>query len=232
MRQNSGGNRQSGNIFFIILIAVMLFAALSFTFSRGIQQGGENVSRRQAELIAGDILNYAQRVERGVQRILSNRISENALSFENNFVAGYAHGGCTEDACRVFAPSGGGVAWQDAPTNANNGEPYVFVTNRVGSDDGTTRQIGTAERDLVILLPVKPSICAEINQKANGLETWESSGSPNISVLFTGSFTTALGTRIANGNSTEQPRTGCFCDGSSPCTDVMPHFFYSVILER
>jgi type II secretory pathway pseudopilin PulG len=224
----------TGNVFFVILIAVMLFAALTFTFTRGIQQGGNTVSQRQAELIASDMMTYAQRVERGVQKVLGERISENVLSFENSFVSGYSNPSCTVDSCRVFAPQGGGVAWQSPPANANTvATPYVYVTNRVGSADGTTRQIGTAARDLVILTPVSRTICEAINKKANQLDFWESTGAHNDSTLFTGNYESAAGTVIANGNADEQPRTGCFCDsGGGTCSDTTPYYFYSVIYER
>ena len=223
---------QSGNVFFIILIAVMLFAALSFTFSKGLRQGGESIGRRQAELAASDIMTYAQKVDRGVQLILSRRISENELSFENDSVTGYANADCADDRCKIFNPQGGGVTWQNPPARVNNGEPFLFVTNRVGSVTDGIKQVGTTERDLVIMLPVKPIVCDMINKRTGVAETWESTGSPNVSTPFAGNFTTAPGTRIANGDSPEQPSTGCFCDGTDPCSSTDPHYFYSVILQR
>lgn len=224
--------RESGNIFFIILIAVVLFSALAFTFSRGIQKGGESISQRRADLAASDILSYAQRVERGVQRIIGERIPEKMISFENDNFFGYANPDCTDDSCRVFKPAGGGVSWQNPPADVNNGEPYTFVKNRVGSDDGTTRQIGTDAIDLVILLPVKPAICDAINKKANGLATWESTGNLNAGALFDGDLSDAVTMQIANGDEDNQPTTGCVCDGADPCTSAVPHYFYSVILAR
>jgi hypothetical protein len=227
-------NRDSGNVFFVILIAVMLFAALTFTFTRGIQQGGNTVSQRKAELIASDLLTYAQRVERGVLKVLGERVGETSLSFENNFISGYANPNCTVDACRVFATRGGGVGWQNPPGETNSsGAPYVFAPNRVGSADGTTRQIGTNARDLVIIVPVQKTICEAINKKVGQLELWESTGNHNDSVFFTGDYSAAAGTNIANGNDPDiQPRTGCFCDSAGACSDTTPYYFYSVIYER
>lgn len=236
MPQNKGPQMtkigQAGNVFFIILIAVMLFAALAFTFSKGIQQGGQTISQRQAEIASSDILNYAQRVERGVQTILADRVSENDLSFDNHFISGYANTDCVTNACKVFETGGGGVTWQKPPPKANNGEPYAIATNRVGSVDGTTKQVGTTALDLVIILPVKPLVCDTINRQTNGFTTWESSVSLNDSTLFDGDYATPAGARISRGNETAQPTTGCFCIGSSPCETADPHYFYSVIYER
>lgn len=223
---------QAGNVFFIILIAVMLFAALAFTFSKGIQQGGQTISQRQAEIATSDILNYAQRVERGVQTILADRVSENDLSFDNQFISGYTNTDCVTSSCKVFATGGGGVTWQKPPPKANNGEPYVIAANRVGSVDGTTKQVGTTALDLVIILPVKPLVCDTINRQTNGFATWESSATLNDTTLFDGDYTIPAGARISRGNDMAQPTTGCFCIGSMACETTDPHYFYSVIYER
>lgn len=223
---------QSGNVFFIILIGIVMFAALMFTFSRSARQGTESLGSREAELAASDIISYGQRVERGVQRILSKGISESDISFANDIVTGYDNLSCTTEGCLVFSPSGGGVAWANPPDNVNAGEPYFFGTNRVGSFDGTTKQIGTTERDLVIILPVKPEVCTVINNVANKFTTWESGGSPNVTTKFQGNYTTGAGTMIARGNETEQPSTGCFCEGTDPCAASDPHYFYKVLVQR
>ena len=36
-------SNQSGNVFFIILIGIVMFAALMFTFSRGVRQSTEGI---------------------------------------------------------------------------------------------------------------------------------------------------------------------------------------------
>lgn len=65
----SKANTQSGNVFVIILVAVTLFAALMFTFSRTGSQDTGNLTKQQAKIIAQEILNYAQLVEGAVNRV-------------------------------------------------------------------------------------------------------------------------------------------------------------------
>lgn len=209
-----------------------MFAALMFTFSRGARQGTESLGNREAELAASDIISYAQRVERGVQKILSRRISESDISFYNDVEAGYDNLSCTVDNCLVFHPAGGGLTWVAPPDNANTGQPYFFGPDRVGSVDGTTKQIGTIARDLVMILPVKPEICTVINNMVNKFDTWESGGSPNVTTKFTGDYNAAAGTMIARGNLDDQPVTGCFCEGTDPCAYEDPHYFYQVLIQR
>lgn len=73
---------QSGNVFALILLAVILFAALIFVFSRGFDTGATRMTSANARTYATDTIVYAQSVERAVQRILQNGVSESDISFE------------------------------------------------------------------------------------------------------------------------------------------------------
>lgn len=225
-------NPQAGNVFFIILIGIVMFAALMFTFSRSARQSTESLGSRETELAISEMLNYSQKIERGIQRILGRSISEADISFENDVDAIYANGNCSDDRCKVFSPDGGAVRRQEPPPGINAGQPYFFAPNRVGSFDNTTKQIGTSARDLVLITPVTFETCNIINSMTNKLTVWESNGSHNATVPFTGNYESAPGTVIANGNSTNQPLSGCFCDGTAPCDASDNSFFYSVILVR
>lgn len=223
---------ERGNVFFIIMIGIVMFAALMFTFSRGGRQGTESLGNREAELAASEILSYAQKVQRGVERIKARNISEEDISFENDVDTVYTNPNCTNNTCLVFHPEGGAVRRQNPPAGINNGEPYFFAPNRVGSFDNTTKQIGTDERDLVIILPVQEVVCDSINAMTSKITAWESNGQHNSTVPFIGDYEAYPGTVISNGNSTNQPVTGCFCHGTAPCDSSDELYFYSVILTR
>ena len=234
MRRNSASGT-SGNVFFLILISISLFATLMFTFSRGVQLGGERVSSRKAELVATDVMAQAQKIERAIQYLLSRDISENDISFEHSSDVTYVNPNCSTSSCLVFHINGGGISWADAPVGANQaGGTYFFAPNRVGTQDGTTEQIGTSSRDLTILLRVTPQICSIINEKnGNITSNWAAAGTPpNISTPFTGNFADGGASMIARANFTGQQRTGCFCIGTAPCDSSEPHYFYSVLIER
>lgn len=233
-------NNESGNAFFMILMAIVLFAALAFTFSRGMQQGGENISNRQAELAASDILSFAQKMERGVQSILARGLSESDLSFDSDADPAYDNTKCSDNPAnddylrceqgKVFGPNGARLSWQAPPQGVNNGENYFFGTNQVGP---VTESADPKSRDLVLLLPVKPRICAEINSQTTRTDTWRSAGTLNNSVKFTGDYTAPAGTRIDWPDVEPEKRpAGCFCTGSSPCATSDPHYFYYVLYAR
>lgn len=226
-------SNQSGNVFLMILIGIVLFAALMFTFSRGMRQGTESMGGREAELAASDIVAQSQKIQRGVERILSKGISESDISFVNNVDTNYTNLACSDDKCQVFNPAGGAVLWKNPPADVNSGELYFFGPNRVGTTDGTTKDIGTSARDLVMLLPVKPQVCDAINAMTNKFTTWVSSGSQNTTIRFTGNYTVGGATVISRENEPVQPTTGCFCDGAgATCLSTDPHFFFSVLYAR
>lgn len=226
--------QQSGNVFLIILVGIAMFAALMFTFSRGVRQGTESMGGREAELAASDIVAYGQQVQRGIERMIARGISEEDISFANNIDTNYGVAACTNgNTCLVFDPAGGSVVWKAPPSNVNSGETYFYGPNRVGSTDGTTKDIGTSERDLVMLLPVNAEVCDAINAITNKHQTWVSAGNHNATIRFISSYDLAPGTVISRDNETDQPTTGCFCDGAgATCDSTDPHFFYNVLLAR
>lgn len=217
----------------MILMAVMLFAALAFTFSKGIQQGGENISNRKASLAASDIIAYGQKVSRAVEAVIAKGNSEADISFENDAEAGYENAACDPvKKCRIFMPDGAGLTWQNAPSDANNNEPYFFGVNQVGLVGET---LDTAQRDLVMMLPVKMSVCTLINQMTSRSATWVTSGTLNTSTKFTGDYSLPLNSRISWSSTADEPDArpaGCFCTGSAPCDSSDPHYFYYVLHSR
>lgn len=224
---------ESGNAFFMILMAVMLFAALAFTFSKGIQQGGENISNRKASLAASDIIAYGQKVSRAVEAVIAKGNSESDISFENDTEAGYENAACDPvKKCRIFMADGAGLTWQRAPSDANNNEPYFFGVNQVGLVGET---LGAAQRDLVMMLPVKMNVCTLINQMTTRSVTWLTSGTLNNSTKFTGDYSLPLNSRISWPSTADEPDArpaGCFCTGSAPCDSNDTHYFYYVLHSR
>ena len=97
---------QSGNVLFIILIAVALFAALSYAISKSRIGGKTSTDAEKAQLSQGVIDNYEAAVNAAVLR----------LKFRGCTTIDYktpTEWGAEDHKCQVFHPQGGGVAWQD-----------------------------------------------------------------------------------------------------------------------
>ncbi len=121
-------NSQSGNVFFIVLLGVVLFAALVFVVSRSMRsEATAGMSKRQSELAAVDILSYGQKLEHAVGKLLQRGVSENDIDFTNIPVAGYDHVPPGTAEKMVFQISGGGVSWQSPVTGVNDGSEWLLI---------------------------------------------------------------------------------------------------------
>jgi hypothetical protein len=115
---------QSGNALFLILIAVALFAALSYAVTVS-GRGGGTVSKETAQLEAAAISSYLGEIRNAVTRLrLTGGCTDAQINFEGS---GYTdgptgpYGGTvmiannsnpsspTNDSCDVFHKNGGGV---------------------------------------------------------------------------------------------------------------------------
>jgi len=112
---------QRGNAVILILIGVVLFGALAYTFMRGAKQGQGNMSAQQAKITAQKILDYAQTTERAVTKVMGKGCSETQISFEDaTYNAPYMVNGATpsDGSCKIFHANGGGITYQNYATPA------------------------------------------------------------------------------------------------------------------
>ncbi len=233
MKQNNS-TPESGNAFFIVMIGVILFAALMFTFSRGARQGGGNLSEKQAGIFASDILNYTQRVERGLARVYSKGFSENDISFENNIsAANYANANCGAglNRCKVFLPAGGGATYKPLESSWSLSQTdWVFTgANGVfglGQDCAASR----CSELIMMIEDVPMSLCIAINEQVN-LTSGGAAPPTDANVnpaIFTSTFAYAATDDIGDEDVTlNGVRTGCFLETGSG-----DYYFYHTLLER
>lgn len=230
-QHNKHINSESGNAFFIVMVGVVLFGALMFTFSRGARQGGDNLTEKQAGIAASDIITYAQKVERGVQRVYGRGYSENSISFVNSFYSGHENAACTDPRCEVFSSRGGGVGFKrlegDWSLSATN---WIYNGNNQVMGIGRDCNNASCVELLMLLEDVPLSLCTAINEQI-GLT------SNNVpppadgdidTVLFTSTFSYNATNDLGDGaTELDGVRTGCFLDNASG-----DYYFYHVLLER
>jgi hypothetical protein len=227
-RSNAARTNESGSVFVYVLVAVALFGALMFAFSRSAREGGSNMSDRQTQLAAADVTGFAQQLERAVSRIMQHDMSENQLSFDNSHVAGYANAGdCGADACKVFKPNGGGADWENPDPQALDSAGDWVITG----GDAVPGVGDDATADLLLLLPgVKKELCVKIN---DNLKVTNPSGMPPVDAdgidqtLFTGAFPSPTTAVIADAAQLNGVHAGCFKDNASG-----KYVFFDVLIER
>lgn len=164
-------NRESGNVLFLILVAVALFAALSYAVSSSTRSGSSNGGQQEdTEIIASSILQYASGMAMAIDKMrLSKGCSESDISFETPLLSyDHTHTPPAVDKCKVFHPSGGGYTYQEninwynvASYNTGYKSWATFITG-----DYNIVDVGTDESDLIMfILPLTLDVCNKINEK-------------------------------------------------------------------
>lgn len=116
-------NHENGNAFIFILIAVALFAALAFTFSRGADRGNSNFTKQQAKIAAQELIGFFSQVGRAYDKLRQKGCSVDDISLANSgdsgaFIAINDSATAPLDrSCHVFDPNGGKISFNMDWTN-------------------------------------------------------------------------------------------------------------------
>lgn len=163
---------------FLILIAVVLFAALSFALTMS-SRSGDNVNQDNVRVAASQIIQSGVDIDAGVLRLRVSQATGDAdISFENDMLDDYENPGCTMDQCKVFNPTGGQISynkpqpeWLNHVFSAQGhfGDWLYTGTACVpgqGSGNDATCATNPDQLDLIAILPyLTRDICVELNKK-------------------------------------------------------------------
>lgn len=100
-------NKNSGNILFLILIAVSLFATLSYAITGSNRTTGNTIEKEKAKLSQAEIDSYTAALNQGKSRLtLINNCSNIDYTPPADQVSG-------DKTCHMFHPDGGGVPYRN-----------------------------------------------------------------------------------------------------------------------
>lgn len=116
MKNTNTRRSERGNALFLILIAVALFAALSYAVTQS-GRGSGSVSREQSLIAASQITQFPAGIRTAVTRMVITGVSSNTVSF----IAGD-----DDEEFGVFSPTGGGAARQDPPANIGTATAWRY----------------------------------------------------------------------------------------------------------
>lgn len=230
---------ESGNVLFLILIAVALFAALSYVVTQSTRSGGGSAEREKNVLSSAQMTQYPTALRTSVIRLVLGGVSIDNVKF--NPPTSFSGSTFRE----VFHPSGGGATFQTAPASLMssglegtwtfNGEFYV---PEIGIDTAGGNDI------IAFLAGVSSGICKQLNEELNvddtGCTASPTTGVPQAAVAVTSAdIAKTMGTaytlpggpgvalQCAAGTAFTRQPSGCFYDLAGT-----QYVFYSVILER
>ena len=177
-------NSQSGNVLFLILIAVALFAALSYAVTSSSRNGEGSASKETAKANASALLSHLSALRFSINRLrVTNGCREDQLNFANSIYKN-GHGTLkmtantnapTSGACDVYSPSAGNITpfvvaqTSKGPPLANlaenlPGHANIGITQLRGI--GTDGSAGTATaNDLFIYFEsINKQTCTTLNE--------------------------------------------------------------------
>ncbi len=156
---------QSGNVLFLILITVALFAALAYAVSQSARSGNSDVSAEKMELTFHEIQNAVNAHRMAITRMVAGGVPVFTLDARSGTKYTAQNSNCASDACRVYHPQGGGLLWYDFEQL----HPNLSATKSGGISSGPrltwVAWQGTEARDIVYLIPITESFCNFINEK-------------------------------------------------------------------
>ena len=177
-------SRQSGNVLFLILIAVALFAVLTYAVTKSSRGGADSGKKETADAQAASILQYAAQIKAEVDRLRTiNGLDYNQVDFNNNFSNMWGSGGtfapkgknpnCTaiqaRKQCAVFSYNGGRVTARDFYAYSQNAAAIGAGHPKGGEAQFFSQfitDVGTASPEIVMyVMDLKKDICDAINTK-------------------------------------------------------------------
>lgn len=233
---NITSSEQTGNVLFLILIAIALFAGLSYVVTGSLRSSGsEPVQKEIANVDASEVTNYAVSLRTAITRMKTvNNCLDTQISFEGPPFDGSDVNYVNPSApvnffCHVFHQSGGGAVRQTPPPGVNDGSDYVF-TGRL-----PVGALGVAgDPELIMILPnAILNACISVNMRAGGNLTQnppqDSGDAIFAGQFFQGNYT--AGDIIENsGQSLNDEPVACFEGGNNPAPGTY-HIYYT-LLER
>ncbi len=208
--------QENGNALFLILIAVALFAGLSYAVTQSGRSSGQSVSEESNMILSSQVMQYPAGIRTGITRMLIRGTSVSELLF--NDPSSYS-GTTTRE---VFHPNGGGVAYQETiqdTVETPGTDLWLFL------DDITVTNIATSSAEVVALLPnVRGGVCQQINEATTG-----STSIPTITPAVTTAALSAGGVTISGAATTP------IIDGQPfLCVQTSDgdNFYYHVLVEQ
>ena len=243
---------EKGNVLFLILIAVALFAALSYVVTQSTRSGGGSTEREKNILSSAQMTQYPTALRTSIIRMVLAGVAIENVKFDAPGSAGFL--AVPSVSKLVFHPQGGGATYQQAPSElASNDSPLNWTYNAEVSIPGIGMD-GAGGNDVIAFLPgVSSGVCRQVNEELGIKAT---SASPACTLVTgttapevaTAGTTAAVNADMTQGSSYVFPGTaavtiaatgcttifnrqasGCFLD-SGAATDR--YVFYSVLLER
>jgi len=158
---------ESGNVFFYIFLAVILFGSLTFVVAQGNRGSVDGLTREQARLNATEIIDFGDAIARAASsmRLRGSLITDLRFSNAQLSTANYGDPALMNPLHAMFHSDGGAIIYRNPPSGAirSGSGTYDFIGNvavrNVGTDCVTAACV-----DVMMLVPdVTDEACRSLN---------------------------------------------------------------------
>lgn len=233
---------EKGNVLFLILIAVALFAALSYAVTQSTRSGSGTADKEKSLLSSSAMTQHPTAMRTSLIRMVLAGVDVTDIVFDSpsNF------GGVSDLTEAVFHPTGGGAVFQAAPADVMSGTSQGTWFYNGNWDIPFIGIDGAGGNDVIAFLPgITETVCRSINEEfaINRTGCTFNVASGSVPELNSGTNSANIRDSHVEGDtfpSTDQENitsngcnaydgqpSGCFYD-----SDNSEHVFYSVLLER
>lgn len=231
---------ESGNILFLILLAVVLFAALSYAVTNSMRGGGKSASDESFQAGAANMLQQFAALDAAITRMrLSGGVPVENISFlttrknyDTSTQSAYGNSNCAAASCKIFDPAGGGVTdrnFEKYGTPVPSGSPAIapgywqmFMVQ--------WPQAGTDANDVIMQYTyLRPGLCSALNATL-GITAIPTTTGTYVAANNPANWDNAAYTIASNASSIIDKTT--FATGVSGSGDGQNCFVYHLLIAR
>ncbi|HBR69750.1 MAG TPA: hypothetical protein DEA55_10290 [Rhodospirillaceae bacterium] len=245
-RKNMKRINESGNVLFLILIAVALFAALSYAVTSSSRSGGGDAASESNLINSAQVTQYPASVRTAIVRMIINGTDVTQLEFN----VPSAFGTLSSNSVGVFHPSGGGATFVTSSPDVMatpTQQPWLFNSRYQITNIGTTVANNTGNELIAFLPGISTSICARLNTEIgiSGGTDADTNGIPSAGVAVANIPTAAMNQTDSNsgigaynaafeigGAFSGQPFGCADFDDATPGTASGDLVYFHVLVER
>lgn len=236
---------QSGNVLFLILIAVALFAALSYAVTQSTRSGGGDASKETNVTLGAAVIQSTAEISVAIQRMVASGVSLSDINVATPDLSSVMTD--AEKRQSIFHPDGGGAIF---PRIAGIEEIYLIGGYEVRNIGASSLPGDAGNEVLALFVFTSEGLCLSLNQRVgygsgipsiggdiinemtadgSSLQAWDESGSLGKTTIgASGGYGGLLGFGDYAGDATLSGRSAaCFFDSAQE-----RYAFYQTILER
>lgn len=169
------GNSQSGAVFYYILLAVVLVAALSYAVSNSNRASTGTLSADQAQIATNELLDYYNALSTSIQKLQLRGCDPSEISYEGADTGGFGATDYdnttapTDESCHIFSLSGGSLNYQTPSQimldQSQSSDPYFGHTYFIENSAINMLNSSGSHTNYAITPFVKEEICLEISKR-------------------------------------------------------------------